>query len=248
MLQPVLERKGKKPEAKQETEQTHSQQYKSINGKCLQMCATAISKRFSNASFHSTVYFIQWCKLHSCLFAYLHGHFPSLLFSFHLLSLSRCLFLPLSPDPYKPNNKSETTNKAICIFCILIKTIRVEHGFFFWTLWFANNFGSYVSVYSIKSCFIVLALYDTQVLRHWLIKTSTSQCLWIWELFAAMPLIPLNIIGTETNQRMWRTSMEIKTHGRYSAQKDQIWSEESKMQAQFSIRIIGTMICFYFLI
>lgn len=40
--------------------------------------------------------------------------------------------------------------------------------------------------------------------------------------------------------------MEIKTHGHCSAQKDQIWSEESEMRAQFSIRIISTLICFFF--
>lgn len=39
--------------------------------------------------------------------------------------------------------------------------------------------------------------------------------------------------------------MEIKTHSRYSAQTVQIWSEESEMRAQFSIRIIRTLICFF---
>lgn len=47
-------RERQKPETKQETEQTHSQQNKSIDGNCYinaEICATAIS----NASFHSTV-------------------------------------------------------------------------------------------------------------------------------------------------------------------------------------------------
>lgn len=81
---------------------------------------------------------------------------------------------------------------------------------FFWTPDLSSRF---LSLYN------AVGFHHPRTLRHWFIKTSTTQCLWIWELFAAMFFNPLIVIGTKTNQRMLSASMEIKTHGHYSAQR-----------------------------